>query len=191
MEEVLDREMSLTDCARLRLKYMTRRNDIEFARENRIFFVDLPPDEELSDLWAKYSRAVALVQLHAQRIAGRKIDPTVFDLHAADPNLNLPLVNFRRVDVPSDLPVPRVVGFAYDYAKDKLATLGLQGEGWPRAVSATSGQSLGIVMEQEPADGELVPPKTRVRLTYNYVPSEGGAYVRPSEWIMKHISGLM
>lgn len=30
-EEVADREMALTDCARLRLKYMTRRNDIEFA----------------------------------------------------------------------------------------------------------------------------------------------------------------
>ena len=92
-EEVADREMALTDCARLRLKYMTRRNDIEFARENRIFFEDLPPDAELSDLGERYSRVVSLVQLHAQKIAGRKIAPTVFDLSSADPNLDLPVVN--------------------------------------------------------------------------------------------------
>jgi hypothetical protein len=75
-EEVADREMALTDCAKLRLKYMTYRNDIQFARENRIFFADdLPPDDVLGDLWERYSRAVTAVQLHAQKIAGRRIPP--------------------------------------------------------------------------------------------------------------------
>jgi PASTA domain len=188
MEEVLDREMSLADCARLRLKYITRRNDIEFARENRTFFVDLATDENLSDWWAKYSRAVALVQLHAQRIAGRKIAPTVFDIKAADPDLDLPLVNFRRVNVPSDIPVPLLKTYKYAYAKEQLTALGLQGEGRPIAVAATSGQPLDIIMDQEPASGTLVPPKTRVLLTYNYVPSEGGAYIRPREWVLHEIS---
>jgi hypothetical protein len=170
-EEVADREMALTDCARLRLKYMTRRNDIEFARENRIFFADLPPDAELSDLWERYSRAVSLVQAHAQKIAGRRIPPTVFDLSAADPNLDLPVVNFQRVNVPTDIPVPPLIGNAYDNAKAQLVSLGLESEGDGHAVAADSGQPLNIVIAQQPAAGTLVPPKTRVRLTYNYVPS--------------------
>jgi hypothetical protein len=171
-EEVADREMALTDCARLRLKYMTRRNDIEFARENRIFFADLPPDQELSDLWEKYSRAVALVQAHAQKIAGRRIPPTVFDLSAADPSLDLPVINLRRVDVPTDIPVPPLVGNAYDNAKAQLAASGLEAEGDGKAVAADSGQPLNTVVAQQPAAGTMVPPKTRVRLTYNYVASD-------------------
>ena len=121
--------MALTDCARLRLKYMTRRNDIEFARENRIFFEDLPPDAELSDLGERYSRVVSLVQLHAQKIAGRKIAPTVFDLSSADPNLDLPVVNFRRVNVAADIPVPQLIGQSYDFARGQLLASGLESEG--------------------------------------------------------------
>jgi hypothetical protein len=52
-QEIADREASLTDCARLRLKYMTRRNDIDFARENRDFFTVLPPDDVLVELCVK------------------------------------------------------------------------------------------------------------------------------------------
>jgi hypothetical protein len=170
-EEIADREMALTDCARLRLKYMTRRNDIEFARENRIFFEDLPPDEQLADLHSRYSRAVGLVQLHAQRIAGRRIPPTIFDLQAADPTLELPLVSLKRVAVPSDIPVPRLIGSAIDFAKGELARLGLAYDGNGQAVAENAGVALDTVTAQEPADGVRVQPNTRVRLTYNYVAS--------------------
>jgi len=71
-EEIADREMALTDCAKLRLKFMTRRNDIDFARENRTFFEELPPDDILMRMWEEYCRAVGAVQLHAQRIADAK-----------------------------------------------------------------------------------------------------------------------
>lgn len=178
-EEVADREMALTDCARLRLKYMTRRNDIEFARENRIFFDDLPPDAELSDLWEKYSRVVSLVQLHAQKIAGHAIPPTVFDLSTADPNLDLPVVSFRRVNVGADIPVPELVGSAYAFAKQRLAELGLDCEGAGNAIDANSTSPKDIVLVQQPTAGTTVAPKTRIRLVYNYVPSNRFRWARP------------
>jgi PASTA domain len=178
-EEVADREMALTDCARLRLKYMTRRNDIEFARENRIFFEDLPADAQLSDLWERYSRAMGLVQVHAQKIAARRIEPTIFDLSAANPPLDLPVINFRRVNVPSDIPVPPLVGNAVDNAKAQLQAVGLEYDGNGQAVQANSGSVLNTVTAQEPAAGTRVPPQTRVRLTYSYVPDERFTWVRP------------
>jgi hypothetical protein len=177
-EEVADREMALTDCARLRLKYMTRRNDIEFARENRAFFADLPPDNVLSDLWERYSRAVSAVQLHAQKIAGRKISPVIFDLSAIEPPLELPVINFNRVNVPSDIPVPTVIGNAVENARNQLKEAGLEAENAPLAVARDSNQPLNLVTAQEPPAGMKVPPKTRVRITYNYVPSKRFAWVK-------------
>ncbi len=171
-EEVADREMALTDCAKLRLKYMTYRNDIQFARENRIFFADLPTDDVLGDMWEKYSRVVAAVQLHAQKIAGRRIPPVIFDLSALEPPLDLPIVNFKRVDVPSDIPVPSLVGNAVENAKAQLQSIGLEPESSSVAVPGNSNEPLNIVTAQDPPAGTRVPPKTRVRLTYNYVASE-------------------
>jgi len=171
-EEVADREMALTDCARLRLKYMTRRNDIEFARENRIFFTDLPPDDVLGDMWERYSRAVGAVQLHAQKIAGRRIPPVVFDLSALEPPLDLPVVNIKRVDVPLDIPVPPLVGNAIENANAQLNSIGLEPDSQSVPVEENSGKPLNTVITQDPPAGTRVAPKTRVRLTYNYIPSK-------------------
>ncbi|WP_169978203.1 PASTA domain-containing protein [Tautonia rosea] len=169
-EEVADREMSLTDCARLRLRYMTRRNDIEFARENRQFFVDLPPDEDLADLWEKYSRAVAAVQLHAQKIAGRRIPPLLFDPTLLEPPLDLPVINLRRVDLPSEILVPQLVGNPIDNAKAQLKTIGLEHETTYVTVEENSGKPLNTVIAQDPLAGTKVQPGARVRLTQNVVP---------------------
>lgn len=171
-EEVADREMALTDCAKLRLKYMTYRNDIQFARENRIFFDDLPTDDVLGDMWEKYSRVVAAVQLHAQKIAGRRIPPVIFDLTALEPPLSLPIFNLKRVDVPSDIPVPPLIGTEMEQAKAYLQSIGLEADSNGVAVSNTSNEKLNIVVEQVPLPGTRVSPKTRVRLTYNYDASE-------------------
>lgn len=171
-EEVADREMALTDCAKLRLKYMTYRNDIQFARENRIFFADLPTDDVLGDMWEKYSRVVAAVQLHAQKIAGRRIPPVIFDLSALEPPLDLPIVNFKRVDVPSDIPVPSLVGNAVENAKAQLQSIGLEAESNSVAVLENSNEPINIVIAQDPPSGTKVSPRTRVRLTYNYIASE-------------------
>ncbi len=189
-EEVADREMALVDCARLRLKFMTRRNDIEFARENRMFFEELPTDAELADMWEKYSRAVSLVQLHAQKIAGKTIAPTVFDLSVAAPGLTLPIVNLKRANVPSDIPVPPLVGNAIDNAKAQLAAMGLDYEGDGRAVKTDTGVVLMTVTSQSPAAGVLVPPKTRIRLTYNYVASLRFRWIGKAE-IPLHIPNLV
>ena len=171
-EEVADREMALIDCAKLRLKYMTYRNDIQFARENRIFFADLPTDDVLGEMWEKYSRVVAAVQLHAQKIADQRIPPAIFVLSALEPPLDLPIVNFKRVDVPSDIPVPQLVGNAVENAKAQLQSIGLEPEGSSVAVPKNSNEPLNIVIAQDPPAGTRVPPKTRVRLTYNYDPSK-------------------
>ncbi len=184
-QEVADREASLTDCARLRLKFMTRRNEIDFARENREFFADLPPDDELAELWGKYSRAVAAVQLHAQKIAGRRVPPTIFDPSALQPPLDLPLVNFKRVDVPSDIPVPSLIGNPVDNAKAQLQSIGLDYESNYITVPEGSTEPLNTVVAQEPIAGTRVPPKTRVRLTQNVGPSASPfMWVKPHDWIL-------
>lgn len=169
LQAIEDREFSLADCARLRLKYITVRNDIEFARENRLFFDDLPPNEELSQWYEMYTRALAKVQMHAQKIAGRLIDPVVFDLKAAEPGLILPLVNFRRVDQPSNIVVPAVTGKSVADAKRQLAGVGLVAESSSRPLDAPGGNPLQTILSQEPAPGSVVPPGTRIRIVYEFV----------------------
>ncbi len=181
-EEIADREMALTDCARLRLKYITRRNDIEFARENRSFFEGLEVDQILSDLAERYTHAVALVQLHAQKIAGRSIPPTVFDLRVADPTLDLPVINFKRINVVSDIPVPSLVGSTVEFAKNELSRIGLESDiSDSRPVEANSGQVLNTVMALDPPAGTIVQPGAKVRLTYNYVAAERFPWVIRSQ----------
>jgi hypothetical protein len=158
-EELINREISLTDCARLRLKYITIRNDIDFARDNRAFFDGLPPTEELDDWKDKYTHVLTLVQKHAQSIAARKIEPTVFDLAKVAPDLSLPLVNFKRVDVPSNIGVPPLVGRAVADAKSQLAGFGLAYEGDGRPVDSKGRNPLQTVTAQQPPAGSMVPPE--------------------------------
>jgi|GEM_PF-3432123 hypothetical protein len=175
-QEVIDREMSLNDCARLRLKYMTRRNDIEFARENRVFFIDLPPDEVLGKMYDNYSQAVRSVQLHAQKIANRTIAPAIFVLPEG---LELPVVNFTRINIPSDIPVPNLVGNTVDNAKSQLTSLGLEAEMNLIPVTKEAGLPLNIVTNQGMQSGTKVPPKTRVLLTANYIPADRFSWLMP------------
>jgi len=186
-EEVADREMSLADCARLRLKFMTRRNDIEFARENRVFFAELPPDDELAELWERYSRAVSAVQLHAQKIAGRKIPPTVFDPSSLEPPLDLPVINFQRVDRPSIIPVPDLRGNTVENAKAQLKAIGLTPESSYAWVDANSGKPLNTVVAQDPPAGTKVQPGSRVQLTQNAVASTPPWRIMANSVVMESI----
>jgi PASTA domain len=172
-EEIADREMSLTDCAKLRLKYMQKRNDIEFARENRQFFEGLETDDVLSDLADKYTKAVSLVQLHAQKIAARSIPPTVFNIKEAAPELELPVWNCKRVNISSDIPVPNLISMSVEEAKQKLSDVGLVADiSDSKAVDQNSTEPKNIVIAQNPTQGTILQPKASVRLTYNYVASE-------------------
>ncbi len=177
-EEVADREMALADCARLRLKYMTYRNDIEFARQNRQFFDELPADTDLETSWNAYSRAVGLVQRHAQVIASRSEPPTVFDLSEANPPLSLPVVLLKRKNVPSTVSVPVVVGLPLEAAQSNLTQVGLASTSNSVAVTAESGQTVNVVTAQEPVAGSLVQPASPIQLTYNYVPSQRFPWAR-------------
>lgn len=169
-EELLfDRELSLTDCARLRMKYMTLRNDIEFARLNQGYFVDLPSDEELAAAGAAYTRAVTLVQIHAQRIAARAIPPTVFDLKAADPDLDLPVIVLQRLGVVEETLVPNLVAMPIGAAKEFLAGIGLKADTRSFAVKKEAKQPLDSVTAQTPAAGTKVKAGTTVTLSYNYI----------------------
>jgi beta-lactam-binding protein with PASTA domain len=64
-------------------------------------------------------------------------------------------------------------------AKAQLQAVGLEYDGNGQAVQANSGSVLNTVTAQEPAAGTRVPPQTRVRLTYSYVPDERFTWVRP------------
>lgn len=103
----------------------------------------------------------------------------MFDLSTADPNLDLPVVSFRRVNVGADIPVPELVGSAYAFAKQRLAELGLDCEGAGNAIDANSTSPKDIVLVQQPTAGTTVAPKTRIRLVYNYVPSNCFRWARP------------
>ncbi|WP_186526305.1 PASTA domain-containing protein [Leekyejoonella antrihumi] len=166
-EEVADREASLNDCARLRLKFMTRRNDIEFARDNRTFFADLPDDAELGRTWEQYSRAVSAVQRHAQKIAGRRIPPVIFDPSALEPALELPVVNLARVNFPTDIPVPDLTAMPVEKAKEEIARIGLRHESDYSYVDAQSTAPIGIVTGQYPAAGTMLQPNGLVRIKQN------------------------
>lgn len=181
-EEVADREASLNDCARLRLKFMTRRNDIEFARDNRFFFEDLPDDAELGVMWEKYSRAVAAVQLHAQKIAGRRIPPLIFDPFVLDPPLELPVVNLKRVNHPTDIPVPDVLAMPAARAKEKIHQAGLKHESEYRYIAKDSTEPVGVVTSQYPPPETLLQPGGMVRIWQNAKPAEG---LKLKDWVTK------
>jgi hypothetical protein len=107
------------------------------------------------------------------------IPPVIFDLSALEPPLDLPLINFRRVNIPSDIPVPPLIGNDIENAKTQLKSIGLESDSRGVAVQENSGEPLNIVIGQDPPAGTKVPPKTRVSLTYNYVASDRFGWVVP------------
>ncbi|AVO59528.1 PASTA domain-containing protein [Pseudomonas chlororaphis] len=172
-----DRIMSLTDCARLRIKYMTIRNDIQFARENPVYFADLTSDAELAEAEESYTRAVVAVQLHAQAIAEDTIPPTIFDAGSINPPLVLKPINFKRINLPDTIAVPNLVGSAMGFAKDQLQLLRLQYNGDSTPVKKDDAVAIDVVINQDPPAGTEVQLNSRVRLSYNYIRDERFPYL--------------
>lgn len=163
--ELEQKEFALQDCARLRLKYATARNDVEFARTNRDYYADLPPDPELNEIQDKYARAITQLMRHARQIAGGQIEPAVFVPAAA-----LPLVNLRRVNPPQTLRVPNLAALPVAKAREVLTGLGLTPDADGRPVKKEDAVAKDVVVGQEPGPDAELPPKGRVRYTFNYVP---------------------
>ena len=169
--EIENREESLQDCARLRLKYMTIRNDIEFARSNPVFFDNLPTDQELQETQDKYTMAINFLMRHASRIANGTIEPKLFRPEDYDASLAmLPLVNFTRKTIGAQISVPDLRGLAVESAKQNLQQLGFVTDSASNPVAKDSKQPLNIVTGQEPLPGIELPVGSRVRINYNYIP---------------------
>jgi hypothetical protein len=70
------------------------------------------------------------------------------------PTLELPVINFRRVNIPTDIPLPPRIGNFYDDEKAEVRTIGLE-----RRV--TTGQSLKVLRNRNirtgavPAGGDI------------------------------------
>jgi hypothetical protein len=186
-ELVADRQMALSDCARLRLKYMTRRNDIQFARENPVYFVDLPADDVLADLADKYARAVAAVQLHAQKIAEKTIAPTIFVLSEVVPPLELPVVNLNRVNFKEEIPVPDLVNMSLESAIKQLQALHLKEDKNGVGVNEGTPDVVDTVLSQQPPPGTLVQPDSLVQLTYKFVSQQRFPWMKGPRGLDPHV----
>jgi beta-lactam-binding protein with PASTA domain len=108
----------------------------------------------------------------------------IFDASSLEPPLDLPVINFRRVDMPSDIPVPLLVGDPMGNAKAQLKSLGLEHETVYVTVAENSNAALSTVVAQDPLPGTRVPANSRVRLTQNVKPgTDKFMYVRLSDAI--------
>lgn len=103
----------------------------------------------------------------------------MFDPLAINPPLELPVVNFKRVNVPADLRVPPLIGSTVSKARADLASMGLVADmQWHNVSAEDPGVHLGLVLTQDPSAGTLVQPNSRVRLAANFVPSERFKWAR-------------
>lgn len=168
--EIENREFALQDCARLRLKYLTIRNDIEFARTNPVFFDNLPTDQTLQEMQNKYEMAINFLMRHASRIAGGTMEPKIFVPAEYDANLaELPLVNLTRKAATAYVSVPDLRGLSVTAAKQNLQQIGLVADSNAIAVDKNSAQPLDVVTSQDPLPGTELPAGGRVRINYNYI----------------------
>jgi hypothetical protein len=88
-EERTDFRLALDDADAKRLEFLQKKNDIEFAGSNSLFFVDLPPADRLQAASTTYTRALNAVMLHAMGLANGTITPPVF-FDLAKANITLP-----------------------------------------------------------------------------------------------------
>lgn len=164
---------ALEDYARLKMKYLGIRSEIDLARRNPDLFESSLPDGELGKLYDLYTRAVNALNRHARKVAAREIEPALFDPGAYDKELaDLPYVVFRKKAPDSDIvQAPNCQGMPVEEAKKLLRTLGLNPTSNASAVTKESMLPLNVVTSQAPGYGEMLPKGSSVVLDFNYVSS--------------------
>ncbi|HDR7799649.1 TPA: hypothetical protein QCY03_003447 [Bacillus tropicus] len=109
--------LALRDAQDKKLHYIQKKNDLEFARGNPVFFKDLPPDDVLLKAINDYTKLINAVMDHGIKLSrGEMSPPQVFDPSALSPPINEPAPILLKRATPSDtiLPtirVPNMVGY--------------------------------------------------------------------------------
>ena len=165
---------ALEDYARLKMKYLSQRAEIELVRQNPDLFEKDYGEYNLATVYDLYTRAVNLLNRHARRVAAREIEPLLFDAAAYDPELaDLPGIIFRKKAPDSDIvQVPNCQGLKIADAQALIRSQGLNPSSNAAAVAANSGLPLNVVTSQAPGYGQMVPKGTTVMIGYNYVASD-------------------
>ncbi|MBJ8056101.1 peptidoglycan-binding protein [Bacillus cereus] len=83
--------LSLRDAQDKKLYYIQKKNDLEFARKNPMFFENLPPDDVLSDAISVYTKLINAVMDHGNKLSrGEMRPPRIFDPSVLSPPINEP-----------------------------------------------------------------------------------------------------
>jgi hypothetical protein len=165
---------TLTDCTKLKCQYLARLNEIQFARQNRRFFEELPNDDDLQKYYNEYRRAIGAVQSHAIKVAGEQIEPTLFDPGSINPPLNLTILELRKKDTFKLVSVPNVVNSTVEIAENELLrqNLKIERESYPTRDKT----KWGIVDRQEPKGDKEVQTGSTVKIWFG---RQEGIFDRP------------
>jgi hypothetical protein len=165
------REEALEDYMRLKLKLLGKKAEYQLVRQNPHLFLDPPSPAELLDAEETASRIVNLLNRHARKVANREIDPDLFVLSDYDPDLKYPdFPPFTKKAPTAELvEVPNLDKMPVEEAKKSLKTLGLSHDSVSRAVKNCSSTACNTVLRQDPPPGSMLPPKTAVKIHYNYL----------------------
>lgn len=164
---------ALEDYARLKMKYLSVRAEIDLVRRNPDLFVTDYKDSDLTKVYDLYTRVVNMLNRHARRVASKEIEPLLFDAGSYDPELKeLPLYLFKKKAPNSDIvQVPNCQGLKIEDAQALIRSLGLNPTSNASGVAANSGFPLNVVTSQSPSYGELRPIGSTVVIAYNYLAS--------------------
>jgi hypothetical protein len=165
------RTEALEDYARLKVKFLGMRAEIDLVRRNPAIFFSDYADPALAKGYDLYTRAVNMLNRHARRVANKEIEPLLFDAGSYDQELKeLPIFLFKKKAPESDVvTVPNVLGLTVAQAQELLKSYGLNPTSNATAVKKDSGVPLNIVMTQTPGYGESLPKGSSVVISYNYI----------------------
>lgn len=177
---------ALEDYARLKMKYLGMRAEIDLVRRNPGLFIADYADQELATAFDLFTRAVNVLNRHARRVASREIEPLLFDAGSYDPELKaLPVYQFKKKAPDSDIvQVPNCLGLKLADAQALIRSQGLNPVSNASSVAENSGQPLNIVTSQDPGYGQMLPKGSSVVIAYNYVAS------KRFPWVLKNPAKL-
>jgi hypothetical protein len=166
------RTEALEDYARLKMKYLAIRSEIDLVRQNLGLFEAVPNGSDLARGYDLYTRVINVLNRHARRVAEKEIEPSLFVPDDAELK-ELPLFIFKKKAPTGDqVAVPNAIGLAVDAAQALLRSQGLNPTSNATAIPPNPTAVLNVVTKQTPAYGETVPKGTSVVLDYDYVASE-------------------
>lgn len=98
-EEQADFLLALHDAQDKKLNYIQKKNDLEFARKNPVFFEGLPTDEVLLKDINDYTKLINAVMEHGIKLSrGEMNPPRYFDPSTLSPPINEPVpIQLKRV----------------------------------------------------------------------------------------------